>query len=154
MHQHRLWLSHALGGPVHKLLALNHESKKSDHSERYLWYLKFWRWDGQTNSHLSHFSSQRIVKSHPFWRSSPNDNPHQTDLVVNIMQWRLHPIVQSDILPHHTVHLWCGKILLYLRWRLWDASYHPQAKIARDVNDVCDENERWCQYNANEHSGD
>jgi hypothetical protein len=85
------------------------------------------------------------------------DNPHQTDLVVNIMQWRLNPMVQSDILPHHPVHLWYGEILFYLRWRLWDESYHLQAKIARDVNDVVngdDENEQWSQYDADEQSGD
>jgi hypothetical protein len=35
--------------------------------------------------------------------------------------------------------LWCGKFLLYLRWHLWDASYHLQAKIARGVNNVCEQ---------------
>jgi hypothetical protein len=47
--------------------------------------------------------------------------------------------------------------LLYLRRRLWDESYHLQAKIAQDVNDVVngdDENEQWSQYDADEQSGD
>ena len=138
-----VWIS--IGGPVHKLLGPNHESQKSCHSERYPRYPKFWRWDGRTISPLSHFSPQRIVKSHPFWRSSPIDNPHQTDLVVNIMQWRPHSAVQRDILPHHQVHSWCGKMSLYLRQHLWDASYHLQAKIARGVNNVREH--RWWKMN-------